>query len=217
MLYAVVAMQKEADTLLAQAHIERKRTLYGKRVFEGTAFGKQFGLVLCGVGKTNAAAGTMLALTLGADRLLNFGVAGGVSPQARVGTLWQIDRAVQFDFDLHAINGTPVGTLNEYQTPYFPLSCRENAFPKATLASGDRFTDGRAEATLFAQLGVQIHEMEGAAVAHIAYAAGVPCTIFKSISDGMGDDTRVYTEKLQDALAALQDNMQAIFEEALHG
>ena len=217
MLYAVVAMQNEADTLRSAAKILKERTLYGKRVLEGNAFGHDFGMVLCGVGKTNAAAGTMLALTLGADKILNFGVAGGVVPEAKIGSLWQVERAVQYDFDLHAVNGTPVGTLNEYQTPYFPLSCRENAFPKATLASGDRFTDGRAEAALFAQLGVQIHEMEGAAVAHIAYAAGVPCTIFKSISDGMGDDTRVYTEKLQDALAALQDNMQAIFEEALHG
>ena len=214
MLYAVVAMQKEADTLLAQAHIERKRTLYGKRVFEGTAFGKQFGLVLCGVGKTNAAAGTMLALTLGADRLLNFGVAGGVSPQARVGTLWQIDRAVQFDFDLHTINGTPVGTLNEYQTPYFPLSCRENAFPKATLASGDRFTDGRAEAAL-SRPGRRYTRWRERPSRTSRTRRGYPAP-FK-LSDGMGDDTRVYTEKLQDALAALQDNMQAIFEEALHG
>ena len=218
MLYAVVAMQREADTLLSIAKISRERTLYGKRVWEGSALGHDFGLVLCGVGKTNAAAGAMLALTLGADRLLNFGVAGGIVPDAKVGTVWQIDRAVQYDFDLHAINGTPVGTLDEYQTPYLPLRSRKNAFPKATLATGDRFTDGSAEAPLYTALGAHLREMEGAAIAHIADAAGVPCYAFKAVSDCIGEESvREYREKLQEALAALQGAMPAIFEEVFFG
>lgn len=218
MLYAVVAMQNEADTLRSAAKILKERTLYGKRVLEGNAFGHDFGMVLCGVGKTNAAAGTMLALTLGADKILNFGVAGGIVPEAKLGSLWQVERAVQYDFDLHAVNGTPVGTLNEYETPYLPLCARENAFRKATLATGDRFTDGSAEAPLYAALGAQLREMEGAAVAHIAYAAGVPCYAFKSVSDCCGEDcAREYYEKLQEALAALRGAMPAIFAEVLHG
>ena len=109
-------------------------------------------------------------------------------------------------------------SLNEYETPYLPLCARENAFRKATLATGDRFTDGSAEAPLYAALGAQLREMEGAAVAHIAYAAGVPCYAFKSVSDGIGEDcAREYYEKLQEALAALQDAMPAIFEEVFHG
>ena len=115
MLYAVVAMQNEADTLRSAAKILKERTLYGKRALEGNAFGHDLGMVLCGVGKTNAAAGTMLALTLGAGKILNFGVAGGIVPEAKLGSLWQVERAVQYDFDLHAVNGTPVGTLNEYE------------------------------------------------------------------------------------------------------
>ncbi len=160
----------------------------------------------------------MLALTLGADRLLNFGVAGGIVPDAKVGTVWQIDRAVQYDFDLHAINGTPVGTLDEYQTPYLPLRSRKNAFPKATLATGDRFTDGSAEAPLYTALGAHLREMEGAAIAHIADAAGVPCYAFKAVSDCIGEESvREYREKLQEALAALQGAMPAIFEEVFYG
>lgn len=213
MLYAVVAMQKEADTLLAQAHIERKRTLYGKRVFEGTAFGKQFGLVLCGVGKTNAAAGTMLALTLGADRLLGFGAAGGITAQAHIGALLCMRRAVQYDFDLSAINGTPVGTLNEYQTPYFPLDADER-FPCGTLASADKFATGK-DAALLAELGADVTDMEGAAVAHVAYAAGVPCRLYKAISDNAAENSpREYAENLRIALAALRDNMPAILQGA---
>lgn len=218
MLYAVVAMQREADTLLSLAKISQERTIYGKHVWEGTVFGHDFGLVLCGVGKTNAAAGTMLALTLGADRLLNFGVAGGIVPEAKVGTVWQVERAVQYDFDLHAVNGTPVGTLDEYKTPYLPLRSRQNIFPKATLATGDRFTDGSAEAPLYAALGAHLREMEGAAVAHVAYAAEIPCYAFKAVSDCIGEDSvREYREKLQEALAALQGAMPAIFEEVFYG
>ena len=160
MLYAVVAMQNEADTLRSAAKILKERTLYGKRVLEGNAFGHDFGMVLCGVGKTNAAAGTMLALTLGADRLLGLGAAGGITAQAHIGALLCMRRAVQYDFDLSAINGTPVGTLNEYQTPYFPLDIDER-FPCGTLASADKFATGKVAALLAFLLEKELDQQKG--------------------------------------------------------
>lgn len=108
----------------------------------------------------------------------------------------------------------PAGTGNAADA----VAADTPAFLRGTIATGNRFVTGAAlRAAVVAETAADCAEMEGAAVAHIAYAAGVPCTIFKSISDGMGDDARVYTEKLQEALAALQGNMQAIFEEALRG
>ena len=74
MLTAIVAMQKEADALLSQADSVRESSLFGKKIFEGTAFGQTFALVLSGVRKSNAAAAAMLAVSaLGAKKLLNFG------------------------------------------------------------------------------------------------------------------------------------------------
>ena len=214
MLYILAAMQKEADALLAKAEIRKEFTQFGKKLWEGEACGVPFTLIVTGVGKTNAAASAMLALARGADRLLNIGVAGGITPRAKIGSLWQIDRAVQYDFDLSAINGTPVGTLDEYQTPYFPLRTG-GKFPTATLATADSFASGQDDMALLESLGADVRDMEGAAIAHIAYAAGVPCTMFKSISDNAREESvREYRENMLIALGALSDNIREILEEA---
>ena len=214
MLYILAAMQKEADALLAKAEIRKEFTQFGKKLWEGEACGVPFTLIVTGVGKTNAAASAMLALARGADRLLNIGVAGGITPRAKIGSLWQIDRAVQYDFDLSTINGTPVGTLDEYQTPYFPLRTG-GKFPTATLATADSFASGQDDMALLDSLGADVRDMEGAAIAHIAYAAGVPCTMFKSISDNAREESvREYRENMLIALGALSDNIREILEEA---
>ncbi len=214
MLYILAAMQKEADALLAKAEIRKEFTQFGKKLWEGEACGVPFTLIVTGVGKTNAAAGAMLAIACGADRLLNIGVAGGITPRAKIGSLWQIDRAVQYDFDLSAINGTPVGTLDEYQTPYLPLRTG-GKFPTATLATADSFASGQDDMALLDSLGADVRDMEGAAIAHIAYAAGVPCTMFKSISDNAREESvREYRENMLIALGALSDNIREILEEA---
>lgn len=214
MLYILAAMQKEADALLAKAESRKEFTQFGKKLWEGEACGVPFTLIVTGVGKTNAAAGAMLAIARGADRLLNIGVAGGITPRAKIGSLWQIDRAVQYDFDLSAINGTPVGTLDEYQTPYLPLRTG-GKFPTATLATADSFASGQDDMALLDSLGADVRDMEGAAIAHIAYAAGVPCTMFKSISDNAREESvREYRENMLIALGALSDNIREILEEA---
>lgn len=214
MLYILAAMQKEADALLAKAEIRKEFTQFGKKLWEGEACGVPFTLIVTGVGKTNAAASAMLAIARGADRLLNIGVAGGITPRAKIGSLWQIDRAVQYDFDLSTINGTPVGTLDEYQTPYLPLRTG-GKFPTATLATADSFASGQDDMALLDSLGADVRDMEGAAIAHIAYAAGVPCTMFKSISDNAREESvREYRENMLIALGALSDNMPKILEEA---
>ena len=214
MLYILAAMQKEADALLAKAEIRKEITQFGKKIWEGEACGVPFTLIVTGVGKTNAAASAMLAIARGADRLLNIGVAGGITPRAKIRSLWQIDRAVQYDFDLSTINGTPVGTLDEYQTPYFPLRTG-GKFPTATLATADSFASGQDDMALLDSLGADVRDMEGAAIAHIAYAAGVPCTMFKSISDNAREESaREYRENMLIALGALSDNIREILEEA---
>lgn len=213
MLSIIAAMQKEADILLSAAAISKSYGQCGKRVWEGEAFGQPFTLILSGVGKANAAAAAMLALAKGADFLLSFGVAGGLTPMARIGALLCMERAVQYDFDLSRINGTPVGTLNEYDTPYLPLDAAEG-FTRGTLATADKFASGK-DGALLRELGADVADMEGAAIAQVAYAAGVPCRIFKSISDNAGENsTREYAENLRLALQALREQLPAIIQGA---
>lgn len=213
MLGIVVAMQKEADVLLAQSRNVQKSNKYGKELFRAEFAQTPYLLVLSGIGKDNAAAAAMLALCEGADTLLNFGVAGGRAPHMHVGTVLQIERAVQPDFDLSAINHTPVGTHDERTQPHFSLCCQGD-FPKGVLASADHFQTG-TDAELLRALEADVCDMEGASVAHVAWSANVPCLLFKSISDNANETSaNDYSVNCAYALQKLGERMKDIFFEA---
>ena len=162
------------------------------------------GLFVAGVGKVNAASATQKAIDAGADEILNCGVAGGFDPAMKIADVFEIDRAVEYDFDLAQLNGTEVGVHNERTTPYFGLQTR-GLFPARTLGSGDRFSDSQADLPVLARLGVTIRDMEGAAIAHVCEMNGVPCRILKCLSDvhGHGAMTDQYKANLSKALLSL--------------
>ena len=161
-------------------------------------------LYVAGVGKVNAAAATQKAIDAGADEILNCGVAGGFDPAMKIADVFEIDSAVEYDFDLAQLNGTEVGVHNERTTPYFGLQTR-GLFPARTLGSGDRFSDSQADLPVLARLGVTIRDMEGAAIAHVCEMNGVPCRILKCLSDvhGQGAMTDQYKANLSKALLSL--------------
>ena len=125
MIGCVIAMDSEAEILLDQTEIENIKTLFGKTVHFGRAFGHDVVLVTCGVGKVNAAAGACAAIQMGADVVLNFGVAGGLSDRTELTEVYLIDKAVQYDFDCTQLNGLPVGTLDGETENFMPLFCPE--------------------------------------------------------------------------------------------
>lgn len=218
MIGAVIAMQIEADVLLRQMQIEKQAYIYGKKVYYGTVFGKPVLLVLCGVGKVNAAIGAGIALQEGATVLLNFGVAGGLNGSTQVAEIYAIDRAVEYDFDLTQLNGTKMGTLDEYDENYLPLcvpALNGISFPVRALGSGDRFNDSPVDHALLTDtLGADIRDMEGAAIAHVCKSAGIKCVSYKAISDvyGVGSTTDQYVVNRGRALDNLYGYMKAIVE-----
>ena len=82
-------------------------------------------LYVAGVGKVNAAAATQKAIDAGADEILNCGVAGGFDPAMKIADVFEIDRAVEYDFDLAQLNGTEVGVHNERTTPRLGVTIRD--------------------------------------------------------------------------------------------
>ena len=123
MIGAVIAMQSEADILLNQMNISSSLNISGKNVHIGNAFGKDIAVCVCGVGKVNAALGTQLLISkFDVKTILNFGVAGSLNNNTKLCQIYQITGAVQFDFDLVQLNGTKIGTLNEYTENYLALN-----------------------------------------------------------------------------------------------
>ena len=217
MIGAVIAMQSEADILLDQMSIQRSLTVSGKTVHVGKAFGRDVALCICGIGKVNAALGTQLLVSkFGVDKLLNFGVAGGLNKSTELCQVYQISSAVQFDFDLTELNGTKMGTLDEYTENYLNTNHFKADFPKRKLGTADRFNDSKADYKLLTEeLNADIRDMEGAAVVQAAYCAEMPVYLIKAISDvaESGNTAEQYMVNRGKALANLKAALPTFFEE----
>ncbi len=217
MIGAVIAMQSEADILLDEMKISRSLTVSGKNIHVGKAYGKEIAVCVCGVGKVNAALGAQLLVSkFDAKKLLNFGVAGGLNKETELCGVYQIGEAVQFDFDLVQLNGTKIGTLNEYEENYLALNRLKAPFPVKNLGTADRFNDSADDFELLTKvLKADIRDMEGAAIVQAAYAAELPVYAVKAISDvaGSGSTTEQFLINKDKALQNLKAVLPVIFEE----
>ena len=217
MIGAVIAMQSEADILLDEMKVVRSLTVSGKKVHVGKAYGKDVAVCVCGVGKVNAALGAQLLISkFDAEKLLNFGVAGGLNKNTELCKVYQIQAAVQFDFDLTQLNQTKIGTLDEYTENYLALNLLKADFAKKRLGTSDRFNDSPADYELLTkELSADIRDMEGAAIVQAAYAAQLPVYSVKAISDvaGSGSTTEQFLKNKDKALQNLKTVLPVIFEE----
>ncbi len=217
MIGAVIAMQSEADILLSEMKVERCLTVSGKKVCVGKAYGKDIAVCVCGVGKVNAALGAQLLVSkFDASKLLNFGVAGGLNDTTKLCEVYQIGSAVQFDFDLTQLNGTKIGTLDEYTENYLALNLLKLPFEVRSLGTSDRFNDSPADYELLTkELKADIRDMEGGAIVQAGYSAKLPVYSIKAISDvaGSGSTTEQFLMNKDKALKNLQRALPAIFEQ----
>ncbi len=205
-------MDKEAEPLIKAMTAVREKTVCGKRVLAGKLFGKKVGVVICGVGKVNAASATQYAIDkLGADEIINIGVAGGLNDGLKIGAIYCISEAVQYDFDLTQLNGTEIGTLDECDKNYLPL--KASGYPEKRLATGDRFNDSKDDFKLLTKvLKADIRDMECGAIAQVCMHAKIPCRSFKIISDlaGSGSTTEQYLKNLSICFETLTKELKNI-------
>jgi adenosylhomocysteine nucleosidase len=215
MICFVIAMASEAAPVIEHLNIKSDEVVFDKRVVCGSINGINVGVVVCGVGKVNAAAGAQYCIDkLNATKIINIGVAGGLNSLCKVGDIYGISHVVQYDFDLVQLNGTAIGTLNEFEDNYLPLATT-CIYPLKKLATGDRFNDSKDDFNLLtSHLSADIRDMECGAIAQVCAHAKVSCYSFKSISDvaGSGSTTEQYLINLKKCTAAIKENVAKILE-----
>lgn len=201
-------MDCEAECLAVRLSGLREERLYGRRAFSGRlggADGEEVFAVVSGVGKVNAAAAAQAALAhTGVKTIYNIGVAGGLEPDMRPGDMFEVSRAVQYDFDLSQLTGKGPGVLDGRDSPFF--ECRVSGFrPAKILGSGDRFNDDPGDNRLLRSLGAGLRDMEGAAIAQVCETAGAEFASLKCVSDvyGSGVTTEQFKENLARCLKLL--------------
>jgi adenosylhomocysteine nucleosidase len=167
-------------------------------------------LIVCGIGKVNAAAAAQKAISeFGADIIVNAGLAGGFGAEMNPGEVYEVSAAVEYDFDLSKLNGTAVGVLDEYDSPYLEAET-VGLFPSRILATGDHFNDSEADYTLIRDvLGAGLRDMEGAAIAHVCKKNGVKFRSLKCVTNvaGRGSMTGQYENSKSECLAILTESL----------
>ena len=190
------AMSEEVKSLIA-ALSDAKEVKVGNLIFhEGVLFDKRVVVAGCGVGKVFAAmCAEAMIITFKPDLIVNTGVGGALGGGLQVLDTVVAERLVQHDMDTSAL-GDPKGMISGINKVYFETDERARGLlveagrelsvrvKLGTVASGDRFiSDSADKAAIKAGFGAQVCEMEGAAIAQVAFVNATPCVVIRAISD----------------------------------
>lgn len=185
----IVALEKECKYLLPHIKNANKTTLCDKNCYTGELNGLNVALIVCGIGKVNAAMSTQIAIdTFSPNSILNFGSAGGLNGKVKPLEFYQIEKCCQYDFDLSKIDNVPVGYIQDYDCVYFKAETTDGFLPSVSLATSDRFTSEKSDLDVVASLSCSVFDMEGCAIAQVCRANNVKCHIIKGISDVNGSE-----------------------------
>ena len=211
------AMTIEIEALKAQMANIATYEYTSMTFYEGILEEQPVVLVVCGVGKVNAAICVqVLCDRFNVTHIVNTGVAGSLCAQLDIGDLVISTQAMYHDFDCHNLNPNyPVGQVPGLSVHAFSAdsSLAELALEAAEkvhsghvrlgiVASGDQFVCDRTQKEkIVIDTGALCTEMEGAAIAHAAWRNGVPFVIIRAISD-KADDTAQMDYPTFEAIAA---------------
>lgn len=208
MIGIICAMKIEADAIRDTIQNPKTELISGIEFTHGFIHGKEVVLAVCGIGKVFAAVcAEAMILHYKPTLLLNSGVAGTLTPALSIGDIAVAAALVQHDMDTSPL-GDPVGMVSGINKIYFEADeaavdglCAAAAHIGAktlrgTIASGDQFLADPAKKQRIAEaFGAVACEMEGAAVAQVAYINHTPFAVLRAISDSASGDAQMeYTE-----------------------
>ena len=201
------AMSIEVDALKNMMLSVKTHELAGMIFYEGLLENSPAVLVVCGVGKVNAAmCAQILCDRFQVSHIINTGVAGSLCADLDIGDFVISTEAIYHDFDCHVLNPQYViGQVPGLTVRFFSAdndlieiahSAAEAVYPGHTargiVASGDQFVCSKeAKRKIVSDTGALCTEMEGAAIAHTAWRNNVPFVVIRAISDKADDSAEM--------------------------
>lgn len=185
MIAFVVALKSEAEYFLKEIENLKEEKLAGKALYLGNYKGKEIALILSGVGKVNASLATQAIIDkYSPEFVFNFGTAGGANESVKHMTYYLIDKCCQYDFDLSELDSCPVGYMSEFDGIYFNLDSYDIDFiEKKTLATADMFSNKIENINTVRNLGGDVRDMEGSAIAQVCKLNEVKLIMLKGVTD----------------------------------
>lgn len=216
------AMDCEIDSIVELLGFAEINNYAGMHFFSGTFEDLFVCVVKCGVGKVNAA---MCAQALidryNCDVLINTGIAGAIDDDLKVGDVIISMEAVEHDFNATGV-GYPQGEIpgqdvcrymaNPLLGNIMKYTCRsvldKGSAYFGTIASGDIFvSEAKTKKFIHDKFNAKCCEMEGAAIAHVAYKNGIPFQIVRAISDSASDDAAELYDNFEEYAAKISKSI----------
>lgn len=205
----IAAMNEELKPLLNEMSLEKTETIANITFNEGILNGKKIIAAVCGIGKVNAAICTQIICSIyKPDKIINVGVAGGISKNIYPGDIVIASNLVEHDMDC-SVFGDALGQVPRMDT--FDFKCDENLVKLAEnvcnsiskinsftgrIVSGDQFVSNIEKVQyLEKQFSALSCEMEGASIAHVCYSNKIPFVVIRSISDNANNGAHIDFEK----------------------
>jgi len=197
-------------------------------IFKGRLHGQTIVVVRCRVGKVHAALATQYVIDhFHPTIIINSGVAGGISPNVRIGDLVLGTSSVQHDFDVRYFGYTR-GAIPGLESSIFTADPRllgltmqaaaselsSDRIHQGLIVSGDQFISSQEQKQEILNFfpDAMCAEMEGAAIAQVSSANKVPHLIMRSISD-QADNTapQDFDQFLLDVIPVLNRVIHRLF------
>lgn len=209
------AMEEEVSILRNQMIDKETETIANCEFTVGQIEDKQVILLKSGIGKVNAAMSTSILLErFKPDIVINTGSAGGYHPDLNVG-----DLIISTEVRHHDVDATIFGY--EYgQVPQMPPAFKADPFlvekavtaaeklegiqtAKGLIATGDSFMNDPERVEFVRRQFKDLYavEMEGAAIAQVAWQFAVPFVVIRSLSDIAGKDSNISFDQFLETAA----------------
>ncbi len=192
------AMTKEHQQVVSLLHDKKEIKKDRFSFIEGTLCGNTIILMQSGIGKVNAAVGTVeLIRNFSPDCIVNTGVAGGIDESLNV-----MDVVVGKQVVYHDVDCGPESELGQVQGLPLYYDADKKLFDRAValkcaatirgglICSGDQFITDKSQLQTIKRRypeGLAV-DMESGAIAQVCYLYGVPFLSFRIISDTPGAD-----------------------------
>ena len=200
------AMDEEVSLIKESASARLAETVAGMEFFTGELGDTPVVIVKCGIGKVNAGICTQILISrFQPAAIINTGVAGSLNADIDIGDIVVSTEAVQHDFNVSEI-GVARGEIPPTGRVAFPADsslCRmateavhqvspEIHVFEGRICSGDQFiSSAEKKSFITSEFGSLACEMEGASIAQVCVANGVPFGVIRAISDSADESSHM--------------------------
>lgn len=200
------ALDEEVRGLIGMLDGYASEFVGGIEFHTGSLLGKRVAVARCGVGKVFAAmCAEAMIVRYSPSLIINSGVGGALDRKLSTGDIVIADKLCQHDMDTSPL-GDPKGLISGVNVIFMDADKRAAQIlmeagrslsynvMSGTVASGDRFIASAEDKRLITELfAAAACEMEGAAIAQVAFVNKTPFVVVRAISDSAdGEATMDY-------------------------